>query len=153
MKITPINYSYNYSNIQTKSQNFEGLWGKTSRNTDFDKVLGVPTVRETYYYYPFSDETTERINQVVSENTDADIVEENGNFRYMIKDCKICTTLPFKEVNFDTYSAMDSSSRLTKNARVVHYCAKNKYITNQYGNEQVSAANDAVAQKLMDLKV
>lgn len=151
MKINSINYSLNYNKPTHKAQNFEGLWGKTSKNTDFDAVLGIPKVEETSYYYPFSDETQDEINKVVKENTSADIDETDGAMKYKINDCRVCTTLPFKKVNFENYTAMNEKSKLYSNTKVIHYSVKDKYLNNGYGSEQISASNENVAKKL-DIK-
>ncbi len=144
--------SINYNNKQmVKTPSFEGLWGKTSKNTDFDVVLGVPKVEETSYYYPFADETREEINKVIKENTKADIEEQGGSIKYKINDCRLCTTLPFKQSHFDNYRVMNEKSKLYNNMKTVHYSVKDKYINNGYGSEQVSAINEKVAQRL-DIK-
>lgn len=145
MQINLINYN---NKPMVKIPSFEGLWGKTSKNTDFDAVLGVPKVEETSYYYPFADETKAEIAKVVQENTKADIEEQGGSIKYKINDCKVCTTLPFKQVHFDNYRAMNEKSKLYNNMKTVHYSVKDKYINNGYGSEQVSAINEKVAQKL-----
>ncbi len=147
MKITPINY-----NTYNKAQNFSGLWGKTSRRTDFDQSLGVPKIEDTYYYYPFSDETQAEIQSVIKSNTSADIDEENGIPKYKIKSCKICMTLPLKKVNYKNYSEMTPDNRLTSMIKRAHYCVKDKYVTNEYGPNQTPAINDVVSQKILNVK-
>lgn len=150
MQITPVNY-YSYSNKQQKIQNFEGLWGKTTRKTDYDEAMGIPKIQEVYYYYPYMDESSEQIQKQIDNNTNAYIDEQNGNSRYQIKECKVCTTLPFKEAHFRNYSEMTKADRLTPNIKRVHYSVRDKYINNVYGNEQKSAINDVVTQKLLNL--
>lgn len=153
MRITQNNFTYNSlkHNHQVNTQNFKGLWGKTSRNSDFDSVLGIPKIEETSYYYPFADETKDDVRKIVSANTSAIIDESDDSPKYKIKDCKICTTLPFKKVHYDNYAAMTASSKLYNNMRTVHYSVKDKYTNNGYGSEQISAMNEEVAKKL-DLK-
>ena len=60
--------SFEKLNVANK-QSFQGLWGKTSRSSDFDQVLGIPKVEEVCYYYPFNDETPEQIQSVIDKNT------------------------------------------------------------------------------------
>ena len=151
MKITPINYSYGNSNIQSKTRSFEGLWGRTSRTTDYDKTLCIPVITETCYYYPFSDETNSEITRVAADNASADIVDVNGSTKYIIKDCRICTTLPLEKADFDTYKMLDASDKMTESAKIVHYWVKDKFITNGYG-EQTSASNSEVTKKLLNVK-
>ena len=55
----PLFNSFENLNVANK-QSFQGLWGKTSRSSDFDQVLGIPKVEEVCYYYPFNDETPEQ---------------------------------------------------------------------------------------------
>lgn len=151
MQINSSNYSFNFNKQTVKNPNFEGLWGKTSRNTDFDVVLGIPKIEETSYYYPFADETKEEINKIVTENTRADIEGSSGTIKYKINDCRICTTLPFKKVDFDNYTSINEKSDINSNMKTVHYLVLDKYINNGYGAEQTSALNEKVAQKL-DIK-
>ncbi len=140
MRILPIN---NYNNIKT--QNFNGLWGKNSFLVDRDSVLGVTTDIETYYYYPFSDESPESINEVLKKNKTA-YIDHNAHDRYIIRECKLCTTLPFKEVNFNTYKDADSSTKLIPTIKKVHYLVMDKYLNNT--GEQRSAINPIIAAKL-----
>ncbi len=141
MKIIPIKYT----NINN-SQNFKGLWGKTSRNTDYDCALGVPKVEDDYYYYPFADESSEEIKKIHSENTKA-YVEDSS--RYRIKDCKICATLPFNKNMYEAYTAIKDKKEITDNIQFIHYFVKDKYIDNEYGNKQKSAVNDIVLNELL----
>ncbi len=145
MQITPIN-------TNNKHQNFAGLWGRTSRSTDFDMSLGVPKVEDTYYYYPFIDETEEQIQNVRKENTLADIIQEDGYDKYIVRDCKICTKLPFKEANYLGYLAWTPDKKLTQKIKLVHYSVKDKYTTNEYGLSQENAFNAKVSEKLLSLK-
>lgn len=146
MNIKPLSIYSNKKFIEQKENiSFKGLWGETTRIIDKDPVLGVNTDYETYYYYPFLDEPLSQISEVVKNNTAAYIDYGNGS-RYVVKECKVCTTLPFKEVHFDTYQIADASTRLTQNLRKVHFSVKDKYINNQ--GEQESAVNDAVKSKL-----
>ena len=66
----PLFNSFENLNVANK-QSFQGLWGKTSRSSDFDQVLGIPKVEEVCYYYPFNDETPEQIQSVIDKNTEA----------------------------------------------------------------------------------
>lgn len=134
--------------ISNSIRNFNGLWGKTSRRTDFDRSLGVPKVEDTYYYYPFSDETQDEIKQVLKQNNDALINDDDGFTKYITKYCKLCTTLPLKKVNYENYINMKPSNKLTTMMRRVHYCVKDKYRTNEYGLDQVPAISEVVANKI-----
>ncbi len=136
MKITPVNYSYNKS--QSKAQNFKGLWGKTSRNTDYDAALGVPKVEDVYYYYPFSGEKKEEIEEVKNKYTSA-YVENNSKYR--VKDCRVCTYLPFTKADYDGYSSLTDGSKLTKDDKSIHSYVQDKYVNNEYGNNQTPAVN------------
>ncbi len=146
MKITPFYLNRNMN--QNKIQNFEGLWGKTSRNSDFDQALGIPKVEEVCYYYPFKNETPDQIHEVVSKNTEAYIDESEEIPKYKIKDCKVCTTFPFEEIHYLSYAMMPSKSKLSNKIKIIHSYVKDKYTTNKYGPEQTSAVNEEVVKRL-----
>lgn len=146
MKISALNHS-NFGNIN-KLQNFQGLWGKTSRNSDFDQALGIPKVEEVCYYYPFQDETREEIQSVVEKNTEAYIDESEDTPKYKIRDCRVCTTLPFQKDYYLNYVALSSKSKLQDKMKVVHTYVKDKYTTSEYGPKQSSAVNENLVQKL-----
>ncbi len=150
MKIAPLNYTNN-GNIN-KNQAFQGLWGKTSRNSDFDQALGIPKVEEVCYYYPFNDETQEQIQSVIDKNTEAYIDESEDTPKYKIRDCRVCTTLPFQEVHYINYATLSPKSKLNNRIKLIHSFVKDKFVTNEYGPSQESAKNDEIAQKL-NLKV
>ncbi len=145
MNIRSLNIGLNNSIGSNKNQSFNGLWGGTTRLVDKDPVLGVNTDYETYYYYPYLDEPLSEIDNVIKNNTAAYIDAENGS-RYVVKECKVCTTLPFKAVHFDIYRHADSSTRLTQNLKKVHFSVQDKYINNQ--GEQKSAVNDVIKSRL-----
>ncbi len=148
MKIAPVNYSF-YTNKNQKLQSFEGLWGKTSRNTDYDEAMGIPIIQEVCYYYPYLDENPEQIQKQIEKNTGAYVVEENGNSRYKTKECKLATILPFTEAQFLNYFGFTISDELTQNIKRIHALLGDKYVNNIYGKEQQSAINEAVIQKLL----
>ncbi len=143
MKISPLNYLMNAK--LNKIQNFQGLWGKTSRTSDFDQALGIPKVEEVCYYYPFSDEAPSEIQSVVEKNTKAYIDESDEVPKYWLKECKVCTTLPFNELSYLNYATM-SKPKIQGKLRVVHALAKDKYTDNVYGPNQCSAVNEQVGQ-------
>lgn len=147
MKISPISYN----NLQQKSQNFNGLWGRTSSSTDFDESLGVPKVEITYYYYPFKHESESEIQRVVADSKTAFFKEEDGVAKYNVQDCKICATLPFTKDNFDSYINLTPENKLSPVIKLVHSAVQDKYINNDYGFGQKSAINGIVSQKLFDL--
>ena len=96
MRINQIqNFNY-YNNNTIKAHSFKGLWGANSRLIDKDPVLGVYTDYETYYYYPYADETDEHIQAATKDYTKA-YIDESQDSRYIVKECKICLPLPFTE--------------------------------------------------------
>ena len=145
MKITPVNY-IQYNNHNT--QNFSGLWGKTSRTSDFEQALGIPKIHECCYYYPFSDEKNEQIDKVVQDNKNAFIDQENGNSKYKIKECKVCTTLPFTEKQYTEYLDMDNKSLINSLTKKIHSFVSDKYTTNEFGLSQKPAENDIISKRL-----
>ena len=60
---------------QNKSTSFKGLWGETSVMKDKDPALCILSEQQTYYYYPFFDETQDEIRLAVEQNTNAYIDE------------------------------------------------------------------------------
>lgn len=144
MKVSAIHNNYNFQN--SKSLNFNGLWGNTKRLIDRDPVMGVKTDYQTYFYYPYMDETQEDINKVVSDNTAAYIDDSTNVSTYVVKECKVCTTLPFKKVHFDNYQAANSATRMTPNLKRVHFSVQDKYINNI--DEQKSAVNEEMTSRL-----
>lgn len=146
MKITPLNYSN--TNKISKTQNFEGLWGKTSRTSDIEASLGIPKVEEVYYYYPYSDETQAEIQHVVDENTEAYIDESDSVPKYKVKECRVCTTLPFNELSYLNYATLSPKAKISSKIKLVHSYAKDKFVTNEYGLNQEAAVNEEVSRML-----
>lgn len=144
MKISPL-----VNTINTRNTNFTGLWGKTTRKTDIDPAIGIPTVYETYYYFPFLDETKEDIENVQFAYNNAYIEDKDGTSKYKIIECKQCTTLPFKQVSFEeNYQKYEPSKRLTSSIKKIHKAAEKLFLNNKFGTEQVSAANKYVSARL-----
>lgn len=152
MQISSILPSYTGIN---KTQSFQGLWGRTSVNPpDIDPVLGIKTHYETCYYYPFADESEDEIKDVVSKNSLAFVDDTVKPNTYVIKECKVCTTLPFKKVNFDNYYAATAKDvTYTSNNRKIHALVKDKYTNNN--DEQIPAINtlfNKFTERKIDIK-
>ena len=128
-------------------QNFSGLWGKTTRRTDFDNVLCVPRIKEVRYYYPFVDETPEEIDAVVNDKKKAFIVDENGFPKYRIFDCKLGKKLPFNQQQYDAYSQLTEIRKNDKSIEEIHSKVREKYINDIYGNQQLPAYNPIIEEK------
>ncbi len=134
------------SAINNTSINFQGLWRKSSQKTDFDKVMQIIRTEETYYYHPFSNETQEDIRNVVATNSSADIDEKSGNPKYIIHDCKVCSTLPIEEKDFIQYSQSSQTTRLNKLIKRVHKIVQGKYVNPDLNNQQ-SAVNEEISKR------
>ncbi len=133
--------SLHSANTHNYSKNFKGLWGKTSIESDMDEGLGCFVDRETFYYYPFKDESIRKINSVIKENT-FDFIDESGvKPRYIIKECKQGITLPFKESYYKTYLELNKNSSNLFDFKKVHFLVQDKYV-NKTRNEQTPARNE-----------
>jgi hypothetical protein len=152
MKIQAVN------NIQNNklNPNFKGLWGKTSLSTaDFDPVLSIPTIEYTYYYYPFLKETKEEIAQKQQEVQKAVIDRSEGTPKYVIHDFKVCTTLPFDEKTYNNYKKVSNVNKLAEKSLQIFYnmhkYIADKFLTSDFGDKQVSAANEKLTNKFNEL--
>ncbi len=139
------------NNIYSKSinNNFKGLWGKTSINTDIDPVLCIPVTTRSYYYFPFSDETKEQTSRIESSIDKAEIKEVNGQTKYNIEDCRICATFPFTRADFCEYKNFNADSKLNDMMKKVHSLVQNKYVNREHDNQR-SAVNGHVEQSIQD---
>lgn len=146
MKITPTNNVYNLKNNNIlKSPGFNGLWGKSSSNSDVDPAIGVLKVQETYYYYPFCDEDESSVTEIVRENSSANIDTKGPSPRYFVKDCRVCATLPFTQSDYEHYKSLSGSSSMNNTDKKVHSYSKGLYRTN---NITLQSDNEAVNLKL-----
>ncbi len=147
MQISSVN-NINNSAVQKQKSNtrsFGGLWGKTSFITDYDPVLSVPKIEITYYYYPFDDEKQEDIDLITKTNSSAEIVD---NSKYIVKDCRQCYTLPFKESDYNEYIKANLSRNVKGKMRKIHYNVKDKYTNLDVYENQKSAANPNISRIL-----
>lgn len=144
MRVLPISNNYN-----TKQQSFNGLWGATSKNIDIDPTLGINTVYVTFYYYPFADESKEYINEIVQSHSNAYLDTPFGNQKpkYMVNECKICSTIPFSQDDYDSYyDETNPDADFTESKQRLHAFVANKFINHDYNNQQ-SAANEIFSKK------
>lgn len=143
MRITALNQTHNLK--QNNVQSFKGLWGRTTVTNDQEPAMCIFKNLETTYYYPFSDETEDDIAEVISHNTYAFIDETIP--QYKVKECKVCTSLPFTQSTYEKYAASGQYTPITENLRKIHTFVHDKYITNEL-NQQQSASNKALASRL-----
>jgi hypothetical protein len=136
MRIPVINFATNY-----KYNNFQGLWGKTTKNKEYDDVLNVPRYVEYRYYYPFLDESQERISQIINENQDA-YFDDNSN--YNVRICNQCSTLPYDEQTYNKYANVTSRTELTKDILDIHSNIDNLYLDNVSSATQKPAKNNTI---------
>ena len=144
MKVLSISNNYN-----SRIQSFKGLWGATTKNTDIDPTLGVNIVSVTSYYYPFLGESKESIKAIAESQSKAQIetVEGSQKPNYVINECKICSTIPFTQEDFDNYySETNPSSRFTRNKQRLHAYVHRKFLNSDY-EHQKSASNEIFAEK------
>ena len=131
------------SSLNNISMNFQGLWRESTQKTDFDRVMQIKKIENTYYYHPFSDESKDEISQVVSKNSYADIVEQNGQPVYIIDECKVCSKLPVDSQSYENYM---KAQRLSQRAKNIHRIVQNKYINPEL-HYQKPAVNPEIARR------
>lgn len=154
MKIQAVNNTiYNKTNT-----NFKGLWGKTSDTPpDYDPVLYIPKVEYSYYYYPFAKETPEEIKQQREMVQKAFIDNSETIPQYMVHDFKQCITLPFDKNQYEEYKKISDVNNLSEDnlqqLYSIHNYVCDKYLTSGQDSEQVSAANEKLAQKFNELNM
>lgn len=136
MKITSIN---NFKNNISNTQNFNGLWGKTSKTSDMDPALGIVKVQTTSYYYPFKDENLKAAEMLVLGEKRA-AIKEKPQPRYEVQDCKLCATLPFTEAEYKNYKSIKKGTRLNDLFRDIHKIVPRFYENSEHGS-QISAVN------------
>ncbi len=146
MKISAKNPISNLNTNKMKQESFKGLWGKTTVTSDIDSGLGVNVVTETYYYYPFQDETVEQVKEIVRQNTSDYVDEKSRPNRYLIHECKVGMILPFQSVHFKNYQQARDVNNVYTNLKKVHFSVKDKYLNNT--GEQISAYNENIGNIL-----
>ena len=119
-------------------QNFQGLWGKTSKNIDIDEALGVRKEDEVKYYYPFKDEDPREAYLLVQGIKHAYIDEKEP--AYYVNDARVCATLPFTEAEYLAYKSLQDKKQATDTTVKIHEYVANKYLNAEYGVQQ-SAQN------------
>ena len=142
MKISPIGHQ----TIARNSQNFKGLWGKTKTTLGQDNGIGIPTVTQTFYYYPFRNENPQQIEQTINSNQTEFIDDKNGKEKLITHICKRCMTLPFDENRYNNaYRKYYSGSVISDELKSIHRYAKDLYLDNAY-NKQTPAINPFIEQ-------
>lgn len=143
MKVSGINnFSSINKNSNIKSQNFNGLWLKTSVRTDFDCVLCIPQTTVIRYYSPFSDETSEQVQSVIDKRKNANIFkDERGNTRYIVNDCKLCKRLPFNEQQYEAYMILKNNPKNNRAIEEIHNIVQNRYTNDTLNKYQIPAYN------------
>jgi len=123
---------------------FNGLWGKTTFRADFDPVMAIPKIETIYYYYPFKNEKEEDVQKIIDNNSDARIIDDS---KYIVKECKLGYTLPFTEDEYKKYSQVGERTEITGLMREIHKNAIDKYTTNDFAEDQKSAASKMVEKR------
>lgn len=143
----------NYTNINT-SQSFKGLWGRTSKNIDVDPVLCIPSHYETYYYYPYADETKAEIRQATEKYDKAEISTSPEGRKYIVHSCRVATILPFSKREFEEYKAAEKFVDTPSNKKIHMYLStvKDRFI-NKDINAQVYAINPVFKEYLNKPKI
>ena len=145
MKVSGINNISGYNmnvNKNTKAQNFNGLWLKTSVRTDVDFVLCVPQTTIVRYYSPFADEKPQDIQKIIDERRNASIFKDGrGNTRYIINECKLCKRLPFNEQQYEAYMSVTDKQKSNPMIEEIHSLAKDRYTTDSLSKYQKPAYN------------
>ena len=137
MRVSSVN---NFRSNISKTQNFNGLWGKTSLLSDKDPALGILKVQDISYYYPFKDENIKAAEMLVQGYKNAYIDESTSKPRYVVNDCRLCATLPFTEAEFNQYRALKKGTRLNDLHRSIHSFVGRFYLNKDQGS-QTSAIN------------
>ena len=132
MRISSVN---NFRNNISKTQNFNGLWGKTSLLSDEDPALGILKVQNISYYYPYKDENIKEAEMLVQGYKNACIDESTSKPRYVVNDCKLCATLPFTESEFNQYRALKKGTRLNDLHRSIHSFVERFYLNKDQGDQ------------------
>ena len=143
MRISQLNLSLMHCN-HNKNNSFKGLWGETSVMKDKDPALCIMSEQQTYYYYPFFDETQDEIDLAVEQNTNAYIDDYAPEPIYVLKECKVCTRLPFTKAAFSNYIRTKNTENIEPEYRKIHTNVVGKYLNNNLG-AQISAQNTAIA--------
>lgn len=145
MKISGINNISGYKNVDnknTKQQNFNGLWMKTSVRTDVDFVLCVPQTTIVRYYSPFADENPQDVKQIVESRRNAGIIKDaRGNTRYIINECKLCKRLPFNEQQYEAYMTVKGKTVKNSLIDIIHNIVKTRFINDSLNKYQKPAFN------------
>ncbi len=136
MKISHVSNTYNTRQNQT--QNFKGLWGKTTFLNDMDPAMCIFKNETTFYYYPFLNESAKDIEKVVRENTHSKIDKKNNRFEKQV--CRVCATLPFTETQFQEYKKMPPTKTYDEEVGRIHRFVQDKFTTSPL-NGQNPAVN------------
>lgn len=143
MDISAVNHSYNFNQNNTPA--FKGLWRRTSLINDKEPAMCVFKNQETYYYHPFADETEEDIKKVVAQNSRAYIDKEKR--QYIVKECKVCSTLSITKSDFEEYKKASYYSPITEKLKAIHMTVRDLFINNNL-NGQTPAVNEEYRRNL-----
>ena len=143
MRVSAFNNIY-----KSCEQNFTGLWGKTTKPTpDISPVYFVPVATTNYYYYPFSDEKENDINELEKKIDRAEITGSGESQKIESDDCRVLSALPFNQSQFEAYQKINENDELTNDLRKIHIFVQDKYLNREYGNQK-PAINTIVAKRI-----
>lgn len=127
MKISQIN-QLSKNAKPSKSQSFQGLWRQGKRRSDIDPILNVPKIKDTYFYYPFLDETKEEIAAAVKKVNKAEFKTENGITKYYVRECRVGLRTTFSKQEYENYSAI-TNGFIGKKEQKIHEEVQDKLET------------------------
>ena len=138
MKISSLNQT-----IQNKS--FQGLWRESRVKIDFDPILNVPKIKDTYFYHPFADETEQEVQDEVKKVNKAEFIKENGTVKYYVRECRLCLRTPFTRKEFEAYSNI-ASGFVGKKEKAIHEAVQGKFLNSPLDGEQKRASNPHIEE-------
>lgn len=144
--------SVNNFNLNNKSLNFNGLWGKTTKSVDYDEVIASTKVTQNAYYFPFVNETQMEIDKAVDENTSSQIIKgEDGKRQLLVRNCLVCAPLPISSKQYEAYHMIKPDVPLSDKEKYVHVVLRDKYKNSGFDSEsqiQHSAESPTVVETL-----
>lgn len=138
MKISSLNQT-----VQNK--NFKGLWKEPRVKIDFDPILNVPKIKDTYFYHPFANETEQEIKDTIKRVNKAEFINDNGTVKYYVRECRLCLKTPFTKEEFEAYTNI-SSGFVGKKEKAIHEAVQGKYLNSPLDGEQKSASNPHIEE-------
>ena len=133
------------SAINNNSNNFKGLWEKTTKSTRYNLQTKSHDVTEYHTYAPFLDEDPEDVEKYLATYKPQDY---NPNKKYVVS--PLYFYLPYTEAEFSQYKEIKSGAELSSKEKNMHSFFSSLFSNSELGNQKSAANPNIKYDQLMD---